>query len=185
MHASQKQFAPEYSLGHSEKELQRLRRQAAWYEPSTLRLFEQAGISEGMRVLDLGSGVGDVSFAARKLVGEPGEVLGIDLSELAVGEAQQRAKSAGLRNVQFLAADLDNFRSEKKFDAVVGRLVLMYPPDPAATLRSLLPSVTPRAIFAFQEVVYGLTAASHPEDTLYSRMVKLITEVMAATSNVQ
>ncbi|HEX7958507.1 MAG TPA: methyltransferase domain-containing protein, partial [Terriglobales bacterium] len=128
MHASEKQFAPEYSLGHSEKELQRLKRQAAWYEPSTLRLFEQAGISEGMRVLDLGSGVGDVSFVARKLVGNRGEVVGIDRSDLAVGEAQQRARSAGLNNAQFLAGDLDNFHSEKKFDAVVGRLVLMYPP---------------------------------------------------------
>lgn len=185
MHASEKQFGPEYSLGHSEKELQRLKRQAAWYEPSTLRLFEQAGISEGMRVLDLGCGVGDVSFVARKLVGDCGEVLGIDRSEVAITEAKQRAAAAGWRNVQFLAADLDKFGSEKKFDAVVGRLVLMYPPDPAATLRSLLPSVTPRAIFAFQEAVYCLAAASHPEDTLYSRMVKLITEVMSATSNVR
>lgn len=185
MHASEKQFAPEYSLGHSEKELQRLRHQAAWYEPSTLRLFEQAGISEGMRVLDLGCGVGDVSFAARKLVGDRGEVLGIDRSDLAVGEARQRASSARLNNVQFLAGDLDNFRSEKKFDAVIGRLVLMYPPNPAATLKSLLPSVTPGAIFAFQEADYCVTAASYPEDTLYSRMVKLITEVMSATSNVR
>lgn len=185
MHASEKQFAAEYSLGHSEKELQRLRRQAAWYEPSTLRLFEQAGISEGMRVLDLGCGVGDVSFAARKLVGGRGEVLGIDRSEVAVAEAQKRAAGAGLRNVQFLASDLDNFRSERKFDAVVGRLVLMYPPDPAATLRSLLPSVTSDAIFAFQEADYCVAAASYPEETLYSRMVKLITEVMSATSNVR
>src|SRR5262249_40612789 len=128
MHAPEKSFTPEYSLGHSEKELRRLRIQATWYEPSTLRLFQQAGISEGMRVLDVGCGVGDVSFTARKLVGATGEVVGIDRSELAIAEAWQRAESAGLTNVNFLTADLDNFRSEKKFDAVVGRLVLMYPP---------------------------------------------------------
>lgn len=185
MHASHKQFSQEYSLGHSEKELQRLRRQAAWYEASTLRLFERAGISEGMLVLDLGCGVGDVSLAARKLVGASGEVVGIDRSEVAIAEAQKRAAAAGLRNMQFLAAELDKFQSEKNFDAVVGRLVLMYPADPAATLRSLLPSVTPRAIFAFQEADYCVAAASYPEDTLYSRMVKLITEVMSATSDVR
>ena len=184
MHASQKSFTPEYSLGHSERELRRLRIQAAWYEPSTLRLFQQAGISDGMRVLDLGCGVGDVSFVARQLVGERGEVVGIDRSEVAVAEARRRAESAGLTNVNFLTRDLDNFRSEKKFDAVVGRLVLMYPPDPAATLRSLLPSVSPRAIFAFQEAVYHVKT-SYPEETLYSQMVNLITEVMSATSNVQ
>ena|SRR5438067_1875847 len=185
MHASQKSFAAEYSLGHSETELQRLRRQAAWYQPSTLRLFQQAGISAGMRVLDLGCGAGDVSFAARKLAGDGGEVLGIDRSELAIAEAQQRAEAAGLKNVQFLTNDLDSFRSEKKFDAVVGRLVLMYPPDPAATLTSLLPSVTPQAIFAFQEADYCVAAASYPEETLYASMVKLITEVMSATSEVR
>ena len=185
MHASEKSFTPEYSLGHSEKELQRLRRQAAWYEPSTLRLFREAGISEGMRVLDLGCGVGDVSFVARKLVGETGEVVGIDRSKVAVAEARQRVETAGLKNVNFHTADLDHFRSDNKFDAVVGRLVLMYPPDPATTLRSLLPSVTQHAIFAFQEADYRVTAASYPEDTLYARMVKLITEVMSATSDVR
>ena len=185
MNASHKSFAPEYSLGHSEKELQRLKRQAAWYEPSTLRLFERAGISDGMRVFDLGCGAGDVSFAARKLVGASGEVLGIDRSELAVTEARQRVRAAGLNNVQFLTTDLDRFKSEKKFDAAVGRLVLMYPPDPAATLRSLLPSLTPRAIFAFQEADYCVAAASYPEDTLYAAMVQLITDVMSATSNVR
>ena len=185
MHSSHRASTPEYSLGHSDKELQRLRRQAAWYEPSTLRLFQQAGISAGMRVLDLGCGAGDVSLAARKLVGERGEVLGIDRSESAVNEARQRAEAAGLKNVQFITADLDNFRSEKKFDAIVGRLVLMYSPDPAATLRSLLPSVTPQAIFAFQEADYCVAAASYPEETLYTGMVKLITEVMSATSDVR
>jgi SAM-dependent methyltransferase len=185
MHASQKLFTPEYSLGHSEKELHRLRTQAAWYEPSTLRLFQQAGISPGMRVLDLGCGVGDVSFVARKLVGDSGEVFGVDRSELAITEAQQRAEVAGLKNVRFLTADLDNFYSEKKFDAAVGRLVLMYPPDPVATLKSLLPSMTPQAIFAFQEADYCVAAPSYPEETLYARIVKLITEVMSATSDVR
>src|SRR5215813_2793516 len=118
MHASPKSFTPEYSLGHSEQELRRLRIQAAWYEPSTLRLFQEAGISEGMRVLDLGCGVGDVSFAARKLVRDSGEVVGIDRSEVAVDEARRRAKAAELKNVQFVTSDLDQFQSAEKFDAV-------------------------------------------------------------------
>src|SRR5437763_5064889 len=112
MRPSQQPFAAEYSLGHSETELQRLRRQAAWYEPSTLRLFQQAGISAGMRVLDLGCGAGDVSFAARKLAGDRGEVLGIDRSERAIADAQHGAEAAGVKNVQFLTNDLDRFSSE-------------------------------------------------------------------------
>ena len=43
-----------YALGHSEKELQRLSRQGQVFGPFTRQLFEQAGISRGMRVLDVG-----------------------------------------------------------------------------------------------------------------------------------
>jgi ubiquinone/menaquinone biosynthesis C-methylase UbiE len=41
-------------------------------------MFEQAGLTKGMRVLDVGSGNGDVAFLAAAFVGESGEVLGID-----------------------------------------------------------------------------------------------------------
>ncbi len=51
-----------YALGHSEKELQRLSRQGQVFGPFTRQLFEQAGISRGMRVLDVGCGSGDVAF---------------------------------------------------------------------------------------------------------------------------
>ena len=51
-----------YALGHSEHELERLSRQAEVFAPFTRQLFEQAGISSGMRILDVGCGAGDVAF---------------------------------------------------------------------------------------------------------------------------
>ena len=60
---------PFYALGHSEQELQRLSRQGQGLGPFTRQLFEEAGISRGMRVLDVGSGSGDVAFLAADLVG--------------------------------------------------------------------------------------------------------------------
>lgn len=47
---------PTYPLGHSDMELERLTRQAQTFEPFTRQLFEQAGITAGMRVLDVGCG---------------------------------------------------------------------------------------------------------------------------------
>ena len=55
---------PTYALGHSEQELDRLSRQAEIFEPFTRQLLQQAGISRGMRVLDVGCGSGDVTFLA-------------------------------------------------------------------------------------------------------------------------
>ena len=61
-----------YVLGHSDQELARLNEQARIVEPITRRFFREAGLAPGMRVLDVGSGAGDVSFLAADLVADSG-----------------------------------------------------------------------------------------------------------------
>ena len=72
---------PDYVLGHSKAELQRLEEQAQFFGDLTALVFREAGLREGMHVLDIGSGAGDVSFLAGQFVGSSGSVLGIDRSE--------------------------------------------------------------------------------------------------------
>ena len=60
-----------YLLGHDPDELRRLNAQARVIDPITRRFFQAAGIGPGMRVLDVGSGAGDVAFLAAEIVGEP------------------------------------------------------------------------------------------------------------------
>jgi 2-polyprenyl-3-methyl-5-hydroxy-6-metoxy-1,4-benzoquinol methylase len=73
-----------YILGHSEREIARLKAQAAELDPITRRFLLEAGIVPGMRVLDVGSGAGDVAFLAAELVGATGEVVGVDLAPAAI-----------------------------------------------------------------------------------------------------
>jgi cyclopropane fatty-acyl-phospholipid synthase-like methyltransferase len=61
-----------YALGHSEQELERLAHQAQLFAPFTRQLLEQAGIGPGMRILDVGSGAGDIAFLAADLVRQSG-----------------------------------------------------------------------------------------------------------------
>ena len=63
-----------YVLGHSERELKRLEAQAGFYEEATRDALLKAGIAPGMRVLDLGTGVGDVALIAAEIVGTKGAV---------------------------------------------------------------------------------------------------------------
>ena len=95
----------EYELGHSDRELKRLNTQARLVDPMTRQFFANAGVVAGMRVLDIGSGAGDVAFLAAELVGATGEVVGTERSPTAVTAAQAGAKSRGLDNVTFRLGD--------------------------------------------------------------------------------
>jgi len=140
-----------YALGYTDAEHERLIWQAERAAPLTERLFREAGIGLGQRVLDLGSGVGDVTMLAARLVGPSGEVVGIERDARSIARARTRVAEAGLPNVSFVQCDVSQFASDNLFDAVVGRLILMYLPDPAAVLRSLLRSLRPGGVVAFHE----------------------------------
>lgn len=94
---------PAYVMGRSEEETRRLEQRAAFFYPLTRHLFEEAGITAGMKVLDIGSGAGDVSFLVAELVGPAGCVLGVDANPAIVEAARARAHVAGLTYVSFTA----------------------------------------------------------------------------------
>src|SRR6516164_11323650 len=142
----------EYALGHSARELDRLSFQASVVAPFTRQLFSQAGIKPGMRVLDVGSGAGDVAFLAAELVGPTGWIIGVDRSATALAVARARANEQSLRNVTFLDGDPTEMTFEQAFDAVVGRYVLMYQADPARMLSKLKTLLRPGGIVVFHEI---------------------------------
>jgi SAM-dependent methyltransferase len=147
----------EYVLGDAESELRRLVSQSRLLGDITEQVMQRAGINPGMRVLDCGCGVGDVSFLTAKLVGSAGRVLGIDRSVAAIKRARERAAEAGLPNVSFEVVDyLARFRSRTPIDAVVGRLILMYLREPAAILRHFARQVRPGGLIVFQELVLSM-----------------------------
>jgi len=143
--------ANEYALGYSERELKRLRRQAQLVNPITRQYLIEAGIEPGMRVLDVGSGAGDVAFLAAELVGPSGQVVGVDRSPDALALARSRAKEQSLANVTFLEGELSAMAFGQLFDAAIGRYVLCFQPDPAASLREISRLVRPGGIVLFHE----------------------------------
>jgi len=152
-----------YVLGSTDAEHDRLLRQAARLEPFTERLFREAGIGPGQRVLDVGSGVGDVAFLVARLVGSSGEVVGIDLDRSALDKARARASRLGLSNVRFVESGVFEAPTALPFDAVVGRLILQFLPDPAVALRSLATKVKPGGVVVFHEANWAsfLSQSAH------------------------
>jgi SAM-dependent methyltransferase len=101
------------------------------------RYMVEAGIAPGMRVLDLGSGMGDVALLAARLVGPGGHVLGVERSPELLAAAQARFDDLGVTNVELVEGDVTQLPAlgGRPFDAVVGRLILMHVAHPAAVLR--------------------------------------------------
>ena len=140
-----------YALGHRNDELQRLIDQGGFLGELSASFLELAGVRPGMRVLDVGCGAGDLSFLAASLVGADGSVTGIDRSTEAIEVGRQRAASAALTNVSFMAGDVLQHLPEAPYDAVIGRLVLMYLPDPAAGLRQVASLARVGGLVTFHE----------------------------------
>lgn len=173
----------DYPIAHTREELERLVQQGSFIGELTEQILRKAGLGPGMRVLDVGCGAGDVSFLAARFVGPNGGVMGVDKAPEAIGYAQQRARKARLDNVRFVVADLVQFQLDELVDALIGRLVLMYFPDPAAVLRRLLACVKPGGIVAFQELDLLPSpppeSLSHPLCETYVTAGKLVNRTFA------
>ncbi|MGQ0632856.1 MAG: class I SAM-dependent methyltransferase [Sporichthyaceae bacterium] len=136
-------------------EEQRLIAQARVFDPLTEPLLREAGIGHGMHVVDLGSGAGDTALLASRLVGPSGSVLGLDRSAESVALARRRITDAGITNISFREADVTCLDTElagySGIDAVMGRLILMWVPDPVEVVRACAQAVGPGGLLCFVE----------------------------------
>src|SRR4030095_11115111 len=172
-----------YPLGHTDAEHERLIREAALVAPITERFFREAGIGPGQRVLDLGSGVGDVAMLVARMVGPSGEVVAIERDRNSIAKASARVSEAGFHNVSFNESNVNEIPHEKAFDAAVGRFILMYLPDPVATLRSISQVVRTGGVIVFQEPTWVPVVAHLRALPLWFATASLIDKTMRVSAN--
>jgi SAM-dependent methyltransferase len=170
----------DYVLGHTDIEQLRLIRQARILAPFTQHFLRDAGIVPGMRVLDIGCGMGDVTMLAAGLVGRAGDVVSIDMDQASVETARRRASAAGLDNATFLRAEISSFADAKPFDAIVGRLVLEFLPETTAIISRLCGLLKPSGIIALQEPTWKIWLACTAHLPLRTAVTTLIRDTFLA-----
>jgi len=166
-----------YILGYTDRERRRLCLQATILNPLTERVLKEAGIQAGMRVLDLGCGIGDVSLIAGKLVGRRGQVTGFDLDRPSLEIARLRAHDQKQFHVTFEEVDFAHQPIEQVYDAVVGRHVLIHMADAAEMIGKAASILEPGGVLVLQEYDFTSWPSGYPELPLTTRLQAYMTDL--------
>ena len=142
----------------------------------TLKLLRRAGVSPGMRCLDLGCGGGAVTFEFAAQVGPAGSVLGIDMDEVKLELARQAAAERGLANVEFRAANVNDWDEPDAYDIVYCRFLLQHLSRPADVLRRMWRAVRPGGCLVAEDADFDGAFCEPQNDgfDFYVRMYKRV-----------
>jgi ubiquinone/menaquinone biosynthesis C-methylase UbiE len=119
--------------------------------PDTAALFGRAGLSPGMRCLDLGCGGGEVTMEIARLVAPGGSVTGIDMDEVKLGLGRQAAAGRGLGHVEFRLLNVQDWDEPGGYDAVYSRFLLQHLSQPVGLLRRMWAAVRPGGVLIVED----------------------------------
>ena len=113
------------------------------------RTVDRLGLTAGDIVLDVGCGSGASAIPAAQSVGPVGQVIGVDLSERLLELGRDKAARSGLRNVEFLAGDMESLGyKDGQFDAVISVFSIFFIPDMERQVAELWRMVQPGGTLA-------------------------------------
>jgi ubiquinone/menaquinone biosynthesis C-methylase UbiE len=142
---------------------------AKW--PTTEQLLSSVGLRAGMRCLDLGCGSGDVTLKMAALVGEGGEVVGVDSDQAILRLAEQEAERLGLP-VTFRHLDAEQLAEESTYDIVYARYLLSHLPRPERVVEVMARALRPGALLVVEDVFFP-GHVCYPPNAAFDRYVQL------------
>jgi SAM-dependent methyltransferase len=166
-----------YAIRGGAEGAKRLNLLAEVMAPTTDALLRAAGITAGMRCIDVGCGVGHVSRVLARLVEPDGRVLGLDFDGRKLEEARQGARKAGLTNLEFRQADVTGWTEPGAYDVVYGRFIVSHLPDRAGVVRRFADALRPRGVLVLEDIDFA-GAFCHPPNAAYARYCELYTRLI-------
>jgi 2-polyprenyl-3-methyl-5-hydroxy-6-metoxy-1,4-benzoquinol methylase len=157
----------------------RLRILARVRRAETLELLGRAGVGPGQRCVDLGSGSGEVSFELARLAGPDGAVTGIDMDEVKLALAREAAAERGVANVEFRAANVNDWAERGAYDLVYCRFLLQHLSRPGDLLRRMWAAVRPGGVIVVEDADFDGLFCHPPSDgfDFYRRMLPRVVEL--------
>lgn len=141
-----------YFLGYRQAEQERLERQSNQLAHESAWLFDEIGVGNGWRVVEIGCGPRGCLNLLSERVGATGRVVGVERSLEHVERAKQFVIHEGLSNVEVLHADARSTDlPAETFDFATARLVLVNVPQPEQLVAEMVRLVRPGGVVALHE----------------------------------
>jgi len=171
--SAQEQYAIAGGVGGK----RRLNLLAEIMRPTTLELFDMAGVREGHLCVDVGCGGGHATLDLARLVGPAGRAIGVDFDPAIVALAQEDRLAAGVSNAEFRVGDaraLDGGR----YDVAYARFLLSHVPQPEQVVARILATLRPGGTLIVEDIDFT-GCFCQPDDPAYDRFLELYSKAVA------
>ncbi|MCJ7842034.1 class I SAM-dependent methyltransferase [Lederbergia sp. NSJ-179] len=173
------QFNSTYNISRSnigmEAEVERLQVQALMGWEKEFRHLKWFGLSDGMKVLEVGCGPG---FITEKLVDSlpKSKISALDIDENLLVKAKQRLNKASDTNVEFIQASVyDTGLPDNEYDFVIARLVFLHLYEPLKAALEIFRVLKPGGKLVIIDLDDGIFGAVEPKiDHFHSIIDKFI-----------
>ena len=153
----------QYFLGHSAIEQRRLQQQAGELADESARLFDEIGLTQGSRVVEIGCGPQGCLELLSRRVGPTGSVIGIEPSHDAVQLAREFLLERRINNVEVRQGNAANTGLPKEqFDLATARLVLVNIPEPEKIVAEMAALVRSGGFVALHEADWNAHVCDPP-----------------------
>ena len=128
-----------------------------------------SSLREGEIVLDLGSGAGFDCFLAANMVGESGQVIGVDMTPEMINKAQTKAEKGNYNNVEFRLGEIENLPvADNVIDVVISNCVINLSPDKRKVYQETYRVLKPGGRFIISDIVVSKELPSFIKDSIES-----------------
>lgn len=167
----------EYVLQVGNKGFDRLKFINDIFGEHSRNFLRRSGLTEGLRVLELGCGTGSMTTWIANAVGNGGQVVAVDASEKQIEIVRNAIEESGATNIEFIRSTVETLEvPDESIDLIYSRLLLMHLKNPVHVLARLRKYLRPGGVICCEEP-HASSLITTPRNDSIERLNNLFIEL--------